>query len=47
MLCIGYAQSVTDEGFASAERTPHPPTILRIVCTLSHKGQGCPGKNHA
>jgi hypothetical protein len=24
MLCIGYAKSVPDEGFASAERNPSP-----------------------
>jgi len=36
MLCIGYAQSATDEGFASAERTPHPPSLREG--TLSHKG---------
>jgi hypothetical protein len=38
MLRIGYAQSATDEGFASAERTPHPPSLREG--TLSHKGRG-------
>ena len=27
MLCIAYASSATDEGSASAERTPHPPSL--------------------
>ena len=41
MLCIGYAKSVLDEGFASAERDPsHPPSMLGISGTLSHKGRG-------
>jgi hypothetical protein len=42
MLCIGYAQSASDEGFASAERDPSPVSIsLRsIFATLSHKGRG-------
>jgi len=38
MLCIGYAQSATDEGSFTAERTPHPPSLCSG--TLSHKGRG-------
>src|SRR5258708_2223510 len=40
MLCIGYAKSAPDEGFPSAERTPHPSSMLRISATLSHKWRG-------
>jgi len=38
MLCIGYAKSAPDEGFASAERDPHSPSLCSG--TLSHKGRG-------
>jgi hypothetical protein len=37
MLCIGYAQSVPDEGSASVEATPHPSSLRED--TLSHKGR--------
>src|SRR5258707_4619525 len=40
MLCIGYAQSATDEGFSPWRQTPHPSAMLRIAATLSHKGRG-------
>jgi hypothetical protein len=38
MLCIGYAQSATDEGFFPRRQTPHPPSLREV--TLSHKGRG-------
>jgi len=38
MARIGYAQSATDEGSASAETTPHPSSLREA--TLSHKGRG-------
>jgi hypothetical protein len=37
MLCIGYAKSVPDEGFASAETDP---SLSLREGTLSHKGRG-------
>jgi hypothetical protein len=37
---VAWTQSTPDEGSVSAERTPHPSAMLRIVSTLSHKGRG-------
>ncbi|TMJ14972.1 MAG: hypothetical protein E6G93_17995 [Alphaproteobacteria bacterium] len=37
---VARTQSATDEGSLSVEATPHPPSMLRISRTLSHKARG-------
>jgi hypothetical protein len=40
MLCIGYAMSVPEEGFASTERDPSPAFDAAHLGHLPHKARG-------